>query len=65
MDFWGLVSAGIFGIVGMAYFMYGKKQKRWIFLFSGLALMIFPYFVSNLFLVCAIGIALIAMPYFF
>lgn len=65
MDFWGLVLAGLFGIVGMAYFMYGKKQQRWTPLFSGLALMIFPYFVSNLFWVGAIGIALIILPYFF
>ena len=65
MDFWGLVSAGLFGIVGMAYFMYGKKQQRWIPLFSGLALMIFPYFVSNLFWVCAIGLVLVTLPYFF
>jgi len=30
----------------------------------GLALMIFPYFISNTILLVAIGVALIALPYF-
>jgi len=33
-------------------------------LVSGLALMIFPYFVSNTILLITLGIALIAIPYF-
>ena len=30
----------------------------------GLALMIFPYFISNIILLVAVGLALIALPYF-
>ena len=33
-------------------------------LVSGLALMIFPYFVSNTILLVTLGIVLIAIPYF-
>jgi hypothetical protein len=33
-------------------------------LVSGLALMIFPYFVSNSILLVTLGIALIAIPFF-
>ena len=33
-------------------------------LVTGLALMIFPYFVSNTILLVTLGIALIAIPYF-
>ena len=33
-------------------------------LISGLALMIFPYFISNTILLVTLGIALIAIPYF-
>ena len=57
---WGL----IFGSVGLAYFMYGRKQKRGVPFFSGIGLMVFPYFVSNVYLVVILGIALIALPYF-
>ena len=33
-------------------------------LFCGLALMVFPYFVSNTILLVAIGFTLITLPYF-
>ncbi|HEY9146139.1 MAG TPA: hypothetical protein VIN36_05590 [Thiobacillus sp.] len=57
---WGL----LFGSVGLGFFLYGKKQQAVVPLFCGLALMVFPYFVSNTILLVAIGIALIALPYF-
>jgi len=57
---WGL----LFGSIGLAYFMYGKKQKRGVPFASGIGLMVFPYFVSNSYLVVIIGVALIALPYF-
>lgn len=44
--------------------MYGKKQRAAVPLICGLALMVFPYFVSNPILVVAIGIVLIVLPYF-
>ena len=44
--------------------MYGKKQNALVPLACGLALMIFPYFVSNTLLLVAIGAALMAFPYF-
>ena len=33
--------------VGFAFFIYGKKQQRLPHLIGGIALMIFPYFVSR------------------
>ena len=57
---WGL----LFGSAGLGFFLYGKKQQAVVPLFCGLALMIFPYFVSSTILLVAIGIALIALPYF-
>ena len=65
MDIWGWIAEFLLGIVGMAYFSYGKKRQAWTPLFCGLALMIFPYFVSNLIMMLAVGIALIVLPYFF
>lgn len=59
-----LVSAMVFGSIGMGFFIYGKKQKTKVPLYSGIALFIFPYFVSNLYTLIAIGVILVALPFF-
>ena len=58
---WGL----LFGSIGMGFFIYGKKQRAVVPLVCGLALIIFPYFVSNVLLLVAVGVILMAIPYFF
>jgi hypothetical protein len=58
---WGVV----FGSVGLAYFVYGKKQGRFIPLLYGIGLMAFPYFISNTVLLAVVGLALLVVPYFF
>ena len=57
---WGL----LFGSIGLGYFIYGKKQRAVVPLVCGLALMLFPYFVSNIMLLVGIGALLAAIPYF-
>jgi hypothetical protein len=57
---WGL----LFGSIGLGYFIYGKKQRVVVPLVCGLALMVFPYFVSNVILLVGIGAILVAIPYF-
>jgi hypothetical protein len=57
---WGL----LFGSIGLGFFVYGRRQKKVVPLVSGLALMIFPYFVSNTILLVTLGVVLIAIPYF-
>jgi predicted membrane protein len=57
---WGL----IFGSIGFGFFVYGKKQQAIVPLLCGLALMIFPYFVSNVIVLVVVGVALMAIPYF-
>lgn len=54
----------LFSSVGLGFFLYGKKQQAVVPLFSGLVLMIYPYFVSNTILLVGIGVALTALPYF-
>ena len=54
----------LFSSVGFGFFLYGKKQQAVVPLFSGLALMIYPYFVSSTILLVVIGVVLIALPYF-
>lgn len=54
----------LFGAFGTGYAMYGWRQRRPIPLLVGVALMAYTFFVTNVYLVVFIGIALIATPYF-
>jgi hypothetical protein len=51
------------GAFGLAYFIYGKKRTELLFLVSGIALMVYPYMVSNVILSILIGLALLALPF--
>jgi len=57
---WGMV----FGAIGLGFFVYGKRQKAAVPLMVGIALFIFPYFISNVFLLVIVGSVLVALPYF-
>ena len=57
---WGM----IFGSIGLGFFIYGKKQRAVVPLLSGMALMVFPYFVADIYVLIAVGIVLMALPYF-
>ena len=54
----------LFGAFGMGYFAYGKKQRSPVPFVVGIALMVFPYFISNVYVVVLIGVVLLAVPYF-
>jgi hypothetical protein len=58
---WGL----LFGSIGFGFALYGKQQRAPLPLLCGVALMIYPYFVPNALALVAIGILLMAIPYFF
>jgi hypothetical protein len=57
---WGV----IFGSIGFGFLVYGKKQKAIIPLLSGIGLIIFPYFISNVFILVITGIVFVAVPFF-
>ncbi len=57
---WGVV----FGAIGLGFFVYGKKQKAIVPLMAGIALFIFPYFISDVYLLVIVGAGLVALPYF-
>lgn len=57
---WGL----LFSSAGLGFFLYGRKQRAVVPLICGLTLMIYPYFVSNTYVLVGIGVGLIALPYF-
>lgn len=59
-----LLWAVLFGAVGLGYFSYGRKQKKVVPLVTAVALFIFPYFISDVYVLVFTGIALAALPYF-
>ena len=54
----------IFSSIGLAYFIYGKRQKMTVPFITGIILMIYPYFIENITLLSLIGIILILVPWF-
>ena len=57
---WGM----LFGVIGLGFFTYGRKQKAIVPLLVGTTLFVFPYFISNVYVLVIVGIVLIALPYF-
>ncbi|MDR3389012.1 MAG: hypothetical protein P4L92_18385 [Rudaea sp.] len=45
----------IFGVIGLAAFLYGKKAALWKPTSIGLVLMVYPYFVEQTWVLYAIG----------
>ena len=58
--FWGL----FFGSIGLGYFIYGKKRPHAVARYTGIALIIYPYFISNTVLLVVMGIILLLLPKF-
>ena len=54
----------LYGLIGYAFFVYGRKQQAPVPLLCGIVLMIFPYFIANTIALILIGLTLIALPYF-
>ena len=52
------------GAIGVGYFMYGKRQTRFAPLLAGMALCVYPYFVDSVPWLVAIGLLLLAVPFF-
>lgn len=57
-----LVSLVVSGI-GFVAFMYGKKQQRLPQMAVGIVLMVYPYFISNMWLMAAIALVLLLGMY--
>lgn len=59
-----MVWSVLFTAIGSGYFIYGKKQKAIVPFCIGLALFVFPYFLSSVFMLLVVGCILVAIPYF-
>lgn len=56
---WGM----LFGAIGVGFFIYGKRQSMIMPLVCGIALVVYPWFVSGALLTLVIGLALVALPF--
>jgi len=63
-NWWSLLFGFVFGIVGWYAFWHGKKEQKWRAMGIGIVLMVYPYFVSNVYFSIAIGLGLCAALYF-
>ena len=55
----------IFGSIGLAYSIYGKRQSNTVARYAGFVLMIPPYFIQSPAGIVAVGILLMALPALF
>lgn len=60
-DMGSLAASFFIGIVGMAIFIYGKKQQRVPHLAAGLVLMVYPYFVPGWIPMVAIAVGIVGL----
>jgi hypothetical protein len=51
------------GAIGVGYFIYGKRQTKFVPLLAGMALCVYPYFVDSVWWLVVIGAALMAAPF--
>lgn len=63
MSMTAIIISLLAGLVGSAYFMYGKKTCNFRMVFSGLALCVVPYFITNTFLLIPACLAMAAAPF--
>ena len=54
----------LFGSIGVGFLLYGRKQRAIVPLICGVALILVPYLVDSTGLLVAMGISLVAIPYF-
>ena len=63
-SFANLFAGLLFGSIGFAAFIYGKKHAHWQPMVVGVVLMVYPYFIATTWLLYLIGVALCAALYF-
>jgi len=50
-------------VFGAAYFVYGRKQQRGLYLIVGVLLMVVPYVVHRTEALLAVGVGLMLLPH--
>jgi hypothetical protein len=62
MDTTQLALGLIISSIGLSYFIYGKKRSNMVIRYSGLALMVYPYFIQGTILTIVVGLTLMVFP---
>jgi hypothetical protein len=53
----------IISTIGVGYIMYGKRQTKFAPVVAGVALCLYPYFVTDLTWLAVIGLPLLVAPF--
>jgi hypothetical protein len=59
----GLLIGILTGAIGMGYFIYGKRQTKFVPLIAGMMLCVYPYFITSVLWLCVVGALLMAAPF--
>jgi hypothetical protein len=59
MDASWLLLSGLFSLIGFAVFTYGRRQRTATHTAIGIALMVYPYFVSSTYALVGVGVLLL------
>lgn len=62
---YSILAGLIFSMIGLGAFSYGKKLDLWQPKVIGLALMVYPYFIYNKWLLWGIGTGLLVLLWFY
>jgi hypothetical protein len=54
----------LFSSLGLGYLVYGRRQKHKVAFYTGISLMVFPYFVADVAQMLVVGVLLMAVPRF-
>ena len=65
MDTTHLILGLVFSSIGIGYFIYGRKQSNIVTRYCGIALVLYPYLVTDTLALVAVGVGLMLVPRFF
>jgi len=51
------------GAIGVGYFIYGRRQAKFVPLIAGMLLCVYPYFIDSVLWLSVIGAVLVAAPF--
>ena len=60
---WYIAGAILFGLIGWAVYRRGRQSEQSRLVWMGLTLMLYPYAVSETWMLWAVGVALTAVAY--
>lgn len=63
MTMWGMMASLLFSGIGYFYYKRGRYQNDTVKTVCGVAIMVYPYFVTNAAYIVLIGAVLMAVPY--